>query len=130
MEQHGDVALAPTQSEPISPAAFAALRELFAEEPAGEFELFLSSYLTSADRSLRELRAALDAARHDAVQFSAHALKGASGNIGAYRMAELCQRMMDAGHPDETERNAVLAHMELELARLARALGYSTSKNS
>ena len=130
MEQHGDVALAPNQSEPISPAAFAALRELFAEEPAGEFERFLSSYLATAERCLKELRAALDAAQHDAVQFSAHALKGASGNIGAYRMAELCQRMMDAARPDATECRAALAQMETELTRLARALGYSTPKES
>ncbi|MDE2142906.1 MAG: Hpt domain-containing protein [Elusimicrobia bacterium] len=119
MQPHGYAAA--TQPEtPLHPESFAELRELFAGEPSGEFERFLDSYLAGAERGLREIRAAAGADPR-AVVFSAHALKGSSANVGARRLAELCESLIAAAG-DRARQDAILSSMEEEYERLRTAL--------
>lgn len=61
-------------------------------------------YLDDAPTQLKKLREAVAAADPGRTSSVAHRLKGASGNLGAERLAELCHRLevlgRKAGPPD------------------------------
>lgn len=55
-----------------------------------EFPVLLETYLRDSERQLFTISQAWDAGDMDQLRRAAHSLKGASGNIGAARLAELC----------------------------------------
>jgi HPt (histidine-containing phosphotransfer) domain-containing protein len=50
-------------------------------------------FLRDAPARIEALRQALEAGDADAAMHAAHALKGTSANIGAHRLADLCEEM-------------------------------------
>ncbi len=115
----------------LDPAVTARLRELAAAtEPSvlGEiYEAFLSSavdYLTA----IRE-----GATRNEAggLRKAAHAFKGASANIGAQHLAEVCRQLEALGEAGRVDRAVKgLAQLEQEFARVKSEVEKQTAKET
>jgi HPt (histidine-containing phosphotransfer) domain-containing protein len=59
-----------------------------------EFGVLISTYLTDAKLRLQLIRAmVLHNQDYEAVRLAAHSLKGASANLGALLLAELCEKL-------------------------------------
>ena len=96
----------------LDPAVIDTLRELASGDPAFLNDLF-TMYLDQAHDSLRSLRTALDAG--DRVRFSraAHSLAGASLNVGAQSLGQLCQRIeIEMSRPEARPRAELLTIVE------------------
>ncbi len=63
---------------------------------AGLFRELAEVFLGDAEARLEALREAAEVGDADAVERTAHTLKGSAGNMGARRMAETCARLQDA----------------------------------
>ena len=74
------------------PAVTGRLRSLAAADPNVLDEIY-QSFLSSTEEHLDALRKAAQAGDPDALAKAAHALKGASGNIGASDMWEFCRQL-------------------------------------
>ncbi|MBV8951495.1 MAG: response regulator [Actinobacteria bacterium] len=80
----------------IDPERFAVLRDL----DAGDGDLLtmlVDEYLNDATRLLASLRAAVAEGDPETIARAAHTLKGASANLGAAHLAELCARLEALG---------------------------------
>jgi HPt (histidine-containing phosphotransfer) domain-containing protein len=79
-----------------------------------------------AEMFLEELRSAMDSLKRaveegdaQAVERTAHTLKGSSGNMGARKIAWLCARLQEIGASGNlASATAVLARLEEELNRI------------
>lgn len=69
-----------------------------------QFQVLLTTFFNDSRSRIEELKEAIEAGNQDAVRTLAHSLKGSSGNVGAYRMSELCQLLEQMCHSDNTER--------------------------
>ena len=113
----------------IDPDKLDELREALSEESGGTFERFLVVYLSSSEKGVRGLRAAVLEADRAAVESCAHALKGSAGNVGADRFAEACRVMEDCarqgrmGDWDFAAVEAEYARVRADLEPLARTGG-------
>ncbi|QIN80145.1 PAS domain S-box protein [Rubrobacter marinus] len=121
-----DAAVAPSLDGPegvLDRAVIESLRELQREgEPDIVSEL---ATMFSEDASLRlaELQEAVDEGDAAKVERVAHALKGASGNMGAKLVAALCHELQDVGSSgDLAGVPGLLGRLEKELARAIAAL--------
>jgi len=76
-------------------------------------------YLDDAPNQLEKLREAVTAADPGRTSSVAHRLKGASGNVGAERLAELCHKLeilsRNAGAPDFEE---TFGELDAEFSRV------------
>ena len=80
----------------LDPERIAMLREL--DDGDGELMGILArEYETDSNVQLATMQRALADADSEALVRSAHALKGASANLGAGRLAELCARLEELG---------------------------------
>jgi HPt (histidine-containing phosphotransfer) domain-containing protein len=88
----------------------------------------LRIFFESAPELVGKLRAGLAANDKDAVRGAAHSLKSSSANLGALRLAELCQRLELAARtgdlgPDLPDIEEVEAEYELARAALEKERG-------
>lgn len=58
-----------------------------------EFEVLINTYLTDAQLRLKLIEEGLDTKNYEQVRLAAHSLKGASANIGALVLAQLCEEL-------------------------------------
>jgi response regulator RpfG family c-di-GMP phosphodiesterase len=86
----------------------ARLRELAAATDPSLLTQIFESFLSDGETRLRVLRAALDANDAHAVHQAAHALKGASSNVGARGVAEVSQQLQALGEAGSLQGVAVL----------------------
>jgi HPt (histidine-containing phosphotransfer) domain-containing protein len=93
------------------------LREMLSEESDGTFERFLGVFLSSSEKGVRNLRAAVARSDGAEVERCAHALKGSSGNIGADRLADACRLLEDSARHGRA-RDWDFAAVEKEYARV------------
>nr|WP_187696875.1 MULTISPECIES: Hpt domain-containing protein [Pseudomonas] len=64
----------------------------------GEYPKLLETFLDDSQKRIEALRTARDDAK--ALGRIAHSFKGSSGNLGAVRLAQLCQRLeLESGEP-------------------------------
>lgn len=71
-----------------------------------EFGILISTYLADAKLRLQLIEQGLQNQDYDAVRLAAHSLKGASANLGALLLAQICERLehdCKAGHYDNCE---------------------------
>jgi CheY-like chemotaxis protein/HPt (histidine-containing phosphotransfer) domain-containing protein len=81
-------------------------------------------FLDDANARVADLRRALAVDDDDAVVRTAHALGGASANLGATHMARVCATLTtNAKAGDLTDGTALLDAVEVELGRVRSALG-------
>jgi HPt (histidine-containing phosphotransfer) domain-containing protein len=71
----------------MDPEVLVGLREVM----EGEYPLLLDTFLDDSQKRVEALRKARDDAK--ALGRIAHSFKGSSGNLGAVRLARLCQRL-------------------------------------
>ncbi len=58
-----------------------------------EFSVLISTYLQDAALRQQMITAAISAKDYDAARLAAHSLKGASANLGALMLAEICEHL-------------------------------------
>jgi CheY-like chemotaxis protein len=106
--------------DPLDRATLEGLRELGGSELIAELsEVFSSDALPQ----LADLRVAVEGGDAGAVERIAHTLKGSSANMGASRMAGLCEELQKAGiSKDLTEALELLDRLKAEFERVRRAL--------
>lgn len=68
-----------------------------------QFPVLINTFLTDSEERVRHLQKALAARDSDTVRRQAHSFKGSCNNIGAERLASLCQGMEDAGRAGELD---------------------------
>ncbi len=72
---------------------------------------------------MANLRVAVQGGDAGAVERIAHTLRGSSANIGARRMAELCEELQKAGaSKDLSEASKPAERLQAEFERVRRAL--------
>jgi HPt (histidine-containing phosphotransfer) domain-containing protein len=109
------------EAPPIESEKLDELREILSGEDDGAFERFLRVYLSSSERGLRDLHAAVAGSDAAVVERFAHLLKGSSGNVGADRLADACRLMeTSARHGRKGDWN--FSAVEAEFARVRAAL--------
>jgi len=74
---------------PINPSQLQELRELLDEE----FDSLLRSYLVDSQTRLKAIQTAFDHRDNSKGYEAVHSLKGASANLGAVHLAELCLKL-------------------------------------
>lgn len=85
----------------------ATLRGLAEATDASLLDQILESFLSDGIARLSILRAAQEKGDAETLHKAAHALKGASANIGAWRMAEISQELQALGEDETVEGAAV-----------------------
>jgi HPt (histidine-containing phosphotransfer) domain-containing protein len=58
-----------------------------------EFSVLITTYLEDAQLRQQMITAAISAKDYEAVRLAAHSLKGASANLGALMLAEICEHL-------------------------------------
>lgn len=58
-----------------------------------EFSVLIDTYLTDAKFRLQLIENGINSQDYEAVRLAAHSLKGASANLGALVLAELCEKL-------------------------------------
>ncbi|MFO1373517.1 MAG: Hpt domain-containing protein [Agitococcus sp.] len=58
-----------------------------------EFQVLINTYLIDAQLRLKLIEEGLDTKNYEQVRLAAHSLKGASANIGALILAQLCEQL-------------------------------------
>lgn len=58
-----------------------------------EFGVLISTYLTDAKFRLQLIQNGINSQDYEAVRLAAHSLKGASANLGAVILAQLCEKL-------------------------------------
>jgi two-component system sensor histidine kinase/response regulator len=110
-------AITPQESEEfLDRQVIANLRELGGPEMLSELaEMFLEELRSAMD----SLKRAVEEGDAQAVERTAHTLKGSSGNMGARKIAWLCARLQEIGASGNlASATAVLARLEEELNRI------------
>ena len=107
--------------QPIDTAVLDSLREIQGEELV---ERVTALYAEHAPKSYERLEAAIKTGRSDEQSASAHALKSLSLNVGATRVAEICEAIEAAGNNEETTNaEKHFSPLRGELDRAISALG-------
>jgi CheY-like chemotaxis protein/HPt (histidine-containing phosphotransfer) domain-containing protein len=112
--------------DPLDPDVLAGLRELGDAELLAELvELFVDD----APSRISALRDAFEKDDAEAVERIAHTLKGSCGNMGALRLAEICENLQVIGHSgDLSEASELIEQLEAEFGRVRQALEAELSK--
>jgi signal transduction histidine kinase/ligand-binding sensor domain-containing protein/CheY-like chemotaxis protein/HPt (histidine-containing phosphotransfer) domain-containing protein len=118
---------APAPEEPpsLDPSFVARLRQL--ETVAGREVVrpVIDDFLLEAPRRVAAIHRALAEGNGEALVFTAHSLKGTSAQLGAVRLASLCQDLEGLGRSEafgSPKLAAALTALELELEQVAPAL--------
>jgi HPt (histidine-containing phosphotransfer) domain-containing protein len=92
----------------------------------GDHQLFVEMtmfMLEDAPRHLLKLRESIEAEDAEAVEFSAHALKGLLLNCGGIRAASAAQALEDSGHKHELKTAFILLQaLDAEVDALSSAI--------
>ncbi len=112
--------------EPLDPDVLAGLRGL------GDAELLVELvelFVDDAQSQLPALRDAFEKGDAEAIERTAHTLKGSSGNMGALRMAKMCENLQEIGRSgDLSEASEPIEQLEAEFDRVRKALEAELSK--
>jgi HPt (histidine-containing phosphotransfer) domain-containing protein len=107
----------------LEAATIAQLRSLAEATDASLLNQIFEAFLSDGAARLAALHGAVE--KHDASSLhqASHALKGASANIGARRMADLAQQLQALGETDSVEGAGLLIEeLEEEFARVTRQI--------
>lgn len=88
-----------------------------------QFPVLISTFLSDSDERIRLLHRALASRDCDTVWRQAHSFKGSCNNIGAERLAQLCQGMESAGRSEQLDgQEQTLVAIQEEFAKLKISL--------
>ena len=103
----------------VDPVVTERLRSLAQATSPSVLNEIYQAFLGSAVDYLPALRQAVQAGDSEALSRTAHALKGASANIGGHTLAELCRQLETLGHSRSVaEADQLLGRVESEFARV------------
>ena len=80
-----------------------------------EFGVLISTYLTDAKFRLQLIENGINSQDYESVRLAAHSLKGASANLGAIQLAQLCEKLehdCKVGHYVDCNETLVKIHNE------------------
>jgi HPt (histidine-containing phosphotransfer) domain-containing protein len=101
--QHQPTVSSQPQHPVLDPEAIARLRGLADDGSSTFLTVVVQAFMQDSKRRLADLRDAAGAADSDRLQASAHALKGAGSEVGAMRVAEICQTLEGMGGSHMTD---------------------------
>ncbi len=88
-----------------------------------QFQVLIDTFLADSEERIRLLQRALAAQDSDTVWRQAHSFKGSCNNLGAERLAELCQGMEARGRAGDLDGlEQVLISVQEEFAKLKATL--------
>ena len=87
------------------------LASVLSEEQYAEIVLL---FIDGADKRLDELRIAIQDLDVDNIEFSAHSLKGSSANLGARKLSEMCDALVDRARKNGFAENFADLVREIE----------------
>ncbi len=104
------------------------LVEVLSEEQYAEIVLL---FIEGADKRLNELRVAIQSKDVESIEFSAHSLKGSSANLGARKLSEICDVLVDKVRKNDITENFadLLIEIEQEVNRTSKYLLQTCGKN-
>jgi CheY-like chemotaxis protein len=121
-ENVGQVVI-PTWADAVDYAVLDKLRELQEEGQPDVLTDLITLFISDARSRLAALGTAVTEQDGDALQRTAHTLKGSSSNLGAQRMVLLCEEVEKAGHSDHlVDVPDVLARLEREFEAVCLSL--------
>ena len=88
---------------PVDLETLEQLREVMEDE----FEDLLQTYLEVAPKELDRIAHALRILDGDILASSAHTLKGSSSNLGAHRLAVMCNTLIDLGKTGQFDEETI-----------------------
>ncbi|ASV39939.1 TMAO reductase sytem sensor TorS [Pseudomonas sp. 22 E 5] len=94
----------------LDPAVLSGLQEVM----EGEYPKLLDTFLDDSQKRVEALRKARDDAK--ALGRIAHSFKGSSGNLGAVRLAQLCQRLEVESVESNADLGALVDQIDHEFA--------------
>ena len=94
----------------LDPAVLSGLQEVM----EGEYPKLLDTFLDDSQKRVEALRKARDDAK--ALGRIAHSFKGSSGNLGAVRLAQLCQRLEVESVESNADLGALVDQIDYEFA--------------
>lgn len=94
----------------LDPDVLSGLQEVM----EGEYPKLLDTFLDDSQKRVEALRKARDDAK--ALGRIAHSFKGSSGNLGAVRLAQLCQRLEIESVQSTTDLGALVDQIDHEFA--------------
>jgi len=94
----------------LDPAVLSGLQEVM----EGEYPKLLATFLDDSQKRIEALRQAGDDAK--ALGRIAHSFKGSSGNLGAVRLAQLCQRLEAESVEAAADLGALVDQIDHEFA--------------
>jgi HPt (histidine-containing phosphotransfer) domain-containing protein len=112
--------------DPLDPDVLAGLRELGDAELLAEL---VEMFVDDATSRILALRGTLEKDDAEAVERVAHTLKGSCANMGALRMAEVCEDLQEMGRSgDLSGASELVEQLEAEFGRVRQALEAELSK--
>jgi HPt (histidine-containing phosphotransfer) domain-containing protein len=110
------------ESDLLDPRMLDAIRQLD-DGATGLLAQVVRMYFEAAPELLAKLRRGLEHGDFDLIRQAGHSLKSASANLGAVRLAELCQRVESAARSGTLGPDTPGAHeVEAEFRRVQAAL--------
>jgi HPt (histidine-containing phosphotransfer) domain-containing protein len=107
----------------LDPAVVQSLKELGGEEEPELFAELVEMFLGDTPPRLASLVGAIQSADSQTLEKVAHALKSSCGNLGARRLAKLCQGIEAAGRAgDVGAASELVARTDEEFQRVELAL--------
>lgn len=94
----------------LDPQVLSGLQEVM----EGEYPKLLDTFLDDSQKRVEALRKARDDAK--ALGQIAHSFKGSSGNLGAVRLAQLCQRLESESVGAASDLGALVDQIDREFA--------------
>ena len=94
----------------LDPQVLSGLQEVM----EGEYPKLLDTFLDDSQKRVEALRNARDDAK--ALGLIAHSFKGSSGNLGAVRLAQLCQRLETESVAQATDLGALVDQIDHEFS--------------
>ena len=110
----------------LDPVVTARLRELAAATDPGFLNELYAAFLSSSAQYLTTICEEVSAGNADGLRKSAHAFRGASANIGAAKLTELCRQLEKLGKDGRVDGD--VASLEQEFARVKIEIEKQTTK--
>jgi CheY-like chemotaxis protein len=115
----------PGEAPTLDPSFMDRLRQLEAVAGREEVRPFIDDFLLEAPRRVAALHRALREGDSEELVFTAHSLKGTSAQLGAVRLASLCQELESFGRSEalgSPKLATAVAALEIELERVVPLL--------
>jgi len=111
------------ESPPLDPSVLAHLRELVSDGDRSFLDKLFNAFLGNTTATIDLLRQAVRAGDSKGLTAAARSLKGNSRNVGARRLADICEQLETLGQAESTAgASKWIEQLEQEFGRVKKAL--------